>query len=91
MLVEIVDRGSGCAGTRGAATATLRPLQKHTVKQLFGKPQHATAPVPKAKQQCTECQIQHLLLRLGMISRIKKAHFNYRDGRDGYQLLLTFD
>ncbi|MBN8637557.1 MAG: hypothetical protein J0M07_19700, partial [Anaerolineae bacterium] len=34
-------------------------------------------------------QIQHLLLRLGIISRIKKAHFNYRDGRDGYQLFIT--
>ncbi|MBE2268904.1 MAG: DNA polymerase III subunit alpha [Anaerolinea sp.] len=34
-------------------------------------------------------QLQHLLLRLGIISRIKKAHFNYRDGRDGYQLFVT--
>jgi len=31
-------------------------------------------------------QLQHLLLRLGIISRIRRVAFAYRDGRIGYQL-----
>ncbi len=31
-------------------------------------------------------QLQHLLLRLGIISRIRRVEFKYRDGRIGYQI-----
>jgi DNA polymerase-3 subunit alpha len=33
--------------------------------------------------------LQHLLLRLGIISRIKHVRFAYKDGRFGYQLFVT--
>lgn len=34
-------------------------------------------------------QLQHLLLRFGMISRIRRVKFPYKDGRIGYQLFVT--
>jgi DNA polymerase-3 subunit alpha len=34
-------------------------------------------------------QLQHLLLRLGIISRLRQVTFKYRDGRIGYQLFVT--
>jgi len=34
-------------------------------------------------------QLQHLLLRLGIISRLRKVTFNYKEGRPGYQLFIT--
>ncbi len=34
-------------------------------------------------------QLQHLLLRLGIISRIRHVRFAYKDGRFGYQLFVT--
>ncbi|NLX09015.1 MAG: DNA polymerase III subunit alpha [Chloroflexi bacterium] len=34
-------------------------------------------------------QLQHLLLRLGIISRLRTVKFPYRDGRIGYQLFVT--
>ena len=34
-------------------------------------------------------QLQHLLLRLGVISRLRRVEFPYRDGRIGYQLFVT--
>jgi len=34
-------------------------------------------------------QLQHLLLRFGIISRLRQLEFPYRDGRIGYQLFVT--
>ncbi len=34
-------------------------------------------------------QIQHLLLRVDIISRIRRVEFPYKDGRIGYQLFIT--
>jgi len=34
-------------------------------------------------------QLQHLLLRLGIISRLRTVEFPYKDGRIGYQLFIT--
>ncbi len=34
-------------------------------------------------------QLQHLLLRLGIISRLRTVEFPYKDGRTGYQLFIT--
>ena len=34
-------------------------------------------------------QLQHLLLRLGIISRLRTVEFPYKDGRIGYQLFVT--
>jgi len=34
-------------------------------------------------------QLQHLLLRFGIISRLRQVNFPYRDGRIGYQLFVT--
>jgi DNA polymerase III subunit alpha len=34
-------------------------------------------------------QLQHLLLRLGLVSRLRRVEFPYRDGRIGYQLFIT--
>ncbi|MBN1967445.1 MAG: DNA polymerase III subunit alpha, partial [Anaerolineae bacterium] len=34
-------------------------------------------------------QLQHLLLRFGIISRLRTVEFPYRDGRTGYQLFIT--
>jgi len=34
-------------------------------------------------------QLQHLLLRLNIISRLRRVVFPYRDGRVGYQLFVT--
>ncbi|MCB0050976.1 MAG: hypothetical protein KDE24_15695, partial [Caldilinea sp.] len=34
-------------------------------------------------------QLQHLLLRLGIISRLRTVNFPYRTGRIGYQLFVT--
>jgi DNA polymerase-3 subunit alpha len=34
-------------------------------------------------------QLQHLLLRLGIISRLRTVEFPYKDGRVGYQLFIT--
>ena len=34
-------------------------------------------------------QMQHLLLRLGIISRLRKVMFPYKDGRIGWQLFIT--
>ncbi len=34
-------------------------------------------------------QIQYLLLRLGIISRLRQVEFNYKDGRIGYQVYVT--
>lgn len=34
-------------------------------------------------------QIQHLLLRFGIISRLRTVEFPYKDGRTGYQLFVT--
>ena len=34
-------------------------------------------------------QLQHLLLRLGIVSRLRRVNFPYRDGRIGYQLFVT--
>lgn len=34
-------------------------------------------------------QLQHLLLRFGIISRLRRVEFPYRDGRTGYQLFVT--
>ncbi len=34
-------------------------------------------------------QLQHLLLRLGIVSRIRRVEFPYKDGRVGYQLFVT--
>ena len=34
-------------------------------------------------------QLQHLLLRLGIISRLRRVNFPYKDGRIGYQLFVT--
>ena len=36
-------------------------------------------------------QLQHLLLRFGIISRLRKVIFPYKDGRVGYQLFITGD
>ncbi len=36
-------------------------------------------------------QLQHLLLRLGVISRLRTVEFPYKDGRTGYQLFVTGD
>ncbi|MBN1953637.1 MAG: DNA polymerase III subunit alpha [Anaerolineae bacterium] len=36
-------------------------------------------------------QLQHLLLRLGIISRLRTVEFPYKDGRKGYQLFITGD
>ncbi len=36
-------------------------------------------------------QLQHLLLRLGIISRLRTVKFPYKDGRIGYQLFITGD
>jgi DNA polymerase-3 subunit alpha len=34
-------------------------------------------------------QVQHLLLRLGIIGRVREVNFPYRDGRVGYQVFVT--
>ena len=34
-------------------------------------------------------QLQHLLLRFGIVSRLRTVNFPYRDGRIGYQLFVT--
>ena len=34
-------------------------------------------------------QLQHLLLRLGIISRLRRVEFPYKGGRPGYQLFVT--
>ena len=34
-------------------------------------------------------QLQHLLLRFGIISRLRTVNFPYKDGRVGYQLFVT--
>ena len=34
-------------------------------------------------------QLQHLLLRFGIVSRLRTVQFPYRDGRTGYQLFVT--
>ncbi len=34
-------------------------------------------------------QLQHLLLRLGIISRLRQVTFPYKEGRTGYQLFIT--
>ncbi len=34
-------------------------------------------------------QLQHLLLRLGIISRLRTVNFPYKEGRIGYQLFVT--
>ncbi len=34
-------------------------------------------------------QLQHLLLRLGIISKLRRVTFPYREGRAGYQLFVT--
>lgn len=34
-------------------------------------------------------QLQHLLLRFGIISKLRPVHFNYKDGCDGFQLFVT--
>ncbi|MEM7536350.1 MAG: DNA polymerase III subunit alpha [Chloroflexota bacterium] len=34
-------------------------------------------------------QLQHLLLRLGIISRLRTVEFAYKEGRIGYQLFIT--
>ncbi|MBN2470449.1 MAG: DNA polymerase III subunit alpha [Anaerolineae bacterium] len=34
-------------------------------------------------------QMQHLLLRLGILSRLRTVEFPYKDGRTGYQLFVT--
>jgi DNA polymerase-3 subunit alpha len=34
-------------------------------------------------------QLQHLLLRFGIISRLRTVEFPYKDGRVGYQLFIT--
>ncbi|NWG18371.1 MAG: DNA polymerase III subunit alpha [Chloroflexi bacterium] len=34
-------------------------------------------------------QIQHLLVRLGIISRLRRVEFPYKDGRIGYQVFVT--
>mgnify|MGYP000983905203 CR=1 FL=1 len=34
-------------------------------------------------------QLQHLLLRLGLISRLRRVVFPYKGGRTGYQLFIT--
>lgn len=34
-------------------------------------------------------QVQHLLLRLGILSRVRTVEFPYRDGRTGYQVFVT--
>nr|MBI2905564.1 DNA polymerase III subunit alpha [Chloroflexota bacterium] len=34
-------------------------------------------------------QLQHILLRLGIISRLRRVTFPYRGGRTGYQLFVT--
>ena len=34
-------------------------------------------------------QLQHLLLRFGIISRLRTVNFPYKDGRIGYQLFIT--
>lgn len=44
---------------------------------------YATSSVQLAKQ------MQHLLLRLGIISSIRQVEFPYKDGRIGYQLFIT--
>ncbi|MEA3485890.1 MAG: LAGLIDADG family homing endonuclease, partial [Candidatus Aerophobetes bacterium] len=43
---------------------------------------HATASKRLARQ------LQHLLLRLGIVSRLRKVHFPYRNGRIGYQVYI---
>jgi DNA polymerase-3 subunit alpha len=35
------------------------------------------------------CQVQHLLLRLGIVSRIRDVVFPYKEGRSGYQVFVT--
>jgi DNA polymerase-3 subunit alpha len=34
-------------------------------------------------------QVQHLLLRLGIVSRIREVEFPYKEGRKGYQVFVT--
>lgn len=34
-------------------------------------------------------QLQHLLLRLGIVARLRKVIFPYKDGRTGYQVFIT--
>ncbi len=34
-------------------------------------------------------QLQHLFLRLGIISRVREVEFPYKDGRTGYQVFVT--
>lgn len=34
-------------------------------------------------------QVQHLLLRLGVLSSIRRVRFPYKDGRTGYQIFVT--
>jgi DNA polymerase III subunit alpha len=34
-------------------------------------------------------QVQHLLLRLGIVGRVREVTFPYRDGRTGYQVFVT--
>ena len=34
-------------------------------------------------------QLQHLLLRLGMVSRLRQVTFPYKEGRIGYQVFIT--
>jgi len=36
-------------------------------------------------------QLQHLLLRFGIISRLRTVDFPYKEGRTGYQLFITGD
>lgn len=36
-------------------------------------------------------QMQHLLLRLGILSRLRTVTFPYKEGRTGYQLFITGD
>ena len=36
-------------------------------------------------------QLQHLLLRFGIISRLRSVMFPYKEGRPGYQLFITGD
>jgi DNA polymerase-3 subunit alpha len=34
-------------------------------------------------------QMQHLFLRLGIVSRLRRVEFSYKEGRIGYQLFIT--
>ncbi len=51
-----------------------------SVRQGWAHAYYATASERLARQ------IQHLLLRLGIVSRLRKVNFPYRDGRIGYQV-----